>query len=150
MNFAYRWFCHLGLEGRVPDHSTFSVNRHGRFRDSDILRQVFESVVRRCMAAGLVGGLGIAPGANIGDQEAVFEAIHGTAPDIAGQKKANPTALLRSAILMLQHLNENDAATRIDKALRAVLSRGDCKTGDLGGKAGTFEFADAICSELKK
>ncbi len=60
MNFAYRWFCHLGLEGRVPDHSTFSVNRHGRFRDSNILRQVFESVVRRCMAAGLVGGEGFA------------------------------------------------------------------------------------------
>ena len=65
LNLAYRWFCRLGLEDKVPDHSTFSVNRHGRFRDSDILRTVFESVVRRCMEAGLVGGEGFAVDASV-------------------------------------------------------------------------------------
>ena len=70
MNLAYRWFCRLGLEGRVPDHSTFSVNRHGRFRDSDILRRVFETVVRSCMEAGLVGGEGFAVDASVIEADA--------------------------------------------------------------------------------
>jgi transposase len=79
MNFAYRWFCRLGLEGRVPDHSTFSVNRHGRFRDSDILRQVFESVVRQCMAAGLVGGEGFAVDASVIEADASrFKRVEGS------------------------------------------------------------------------
>ena len=82
MKLAYRWFCRLGLEDRVPDHSTFSVNRHGRFRESDILRQVFESVVRGCMAAGLVGGEGFAVDASVIEADASrFKRIEGSEID---------------------------------------------------------------------
>jgi isocitrate dehydrogenase (NAD+) len=100
------------------------------------------------LAAGLIGGLGVAPGANIGESAAVFEATHGTAPDIAGQNKANPAGLLRSAILMLEHLGEAAAATRIDRALRVVIAKVEYRTGDLGGRAATTQFTDAICREL--
>lgn len=101
------------------------------------------------LCAGLVGGLGVAPGANIGDSASVFEAVHGSAPDIAGKKLANPTALLLSAVMMLQHLNELEAASRVENALFSVLSEGKCLTRDLKGTAGTDEFADAIISKLK-
>jgi isocitrate dehydrogenase (NAD+) len=95
------------------------------------------------LAAGLVGGLGLVPGANMGDEIGVFEAVHGTAPDIAGQNKANPTALLRSAILMLEFLGEAEAARKVDAALEKTIQDG-VKTGDLGGSASTSEFADAV------
>jgi transposase len=89
MNFAYRWFCRLGLEGRVPDHSTFSVNRHGRFRDSDILRRVFESVVRQCMAAGLVGGEGFAVDASVVEADASrFKRVEGSEIDWTDEQRA--------------------------------------------------------------
>ena len=84
MNLAYRWFCRLGLEGKVPDHSTFSVNRHGRFRDSDILRRVFESVVRGCMDAGLVGGQGFAVDASVIEADAVDAREPGYIRDLVG------------------------------------------------------------------
>lgn len=100
------------------------------------------------LAAGLVGGLGVVPGANIGDRYAVFEAVHGTAPDIAGKGLANPMALLRSAVMMLDFMGEKHAAGRIDRALKAVLARGDVRTGDLGGRATTRELTDAIIAEL--
>ena len=88
MNLAYRWFCHLGLEGRVPDHSTFSVNRHGRFRDSDILRQIFESVVRKCMAAGLVGGEGFAVDASVIEADASrFKRVEGSEIDWTDEQR---------------------------------------------------------------
>lgn len=100
------------------------------------------------LCAGLVGGLGVAPGANIGDKYAVFEAVHGSAPDIAGKNYANPTALLLSAIMMLQHLGEHKAAQRIEKALFAVLAEGKCCTRDLKGSASTDEFAATIVSKM--
>ena len=100
------------------------------------------------LAAGLVGGLGVVPGSNIGDREAVFEAVHGSAPDIAGKKMANPTALLRSALLMLDYIGEADAARRIQTALEAVLVEGKVRTGDLGGSASTDEFTNAIIAAL--
>jgi isocitrate dehydrogenase (NAD+) len=100
------------------------------------------------LGAGLVGGLGIVPGANIGEAGAVFEAVHGSAPDIAGQGIANPTALVQSAILMLFHIGESVAAKKIEKALLAVYRRGDTKTRDLGGKATTEEFTRALCEEI--
>jgi isocitrate dehydrogenase (NAD+) len=99
------------------------------------------------LAAGLVGGLGLVPGANLGTQGAIFEAVHGTAPDIAGQDKANPTALLMSAILMLRHLELPELADRIEKALLATLAAG-IKTGDVGGTAGTREFAKAVAERV--
>jgi isocitrate dehydrogenase (NAD+) len=100
------------------------------------------------LAAGLVGGLGVVPGANIGDHHAVFEAVHGTAPDIAGKGLANPTALMQSAVLMLAHMGERDASARLQSALEEVYQRGECLTGDVGGKAGTRQFTDAVIARL--
>jgi isocitrate dehydrogenase (NAD+) len=100
------------------------------------------------LCAGLVGGLGIVPGANLGDTCAVFEAVHGSAPDIAGTGKANPTALMQSARLMLAHLGERDASVRLQKAIEAVYASGEHLTGDVGGTAHTREFTDAVIREL--
>lgn len=99
------------------------------------------------LCAGLIGGLGIAQGANIGTDYAVFEPVHGSAPDIAGQNKANPTAMLMSAIEMLNYIGEREAATKIRKALFATLEA-EIKTGDLGGNSSCSEFADAIIERL--
>ena len=100
------------------------------------------------LAAGLIGGLGVAQGANIGKDYAVFEPVHGSAPDIKGQNKANPTALLLSAIEMLKYIGENEASNKIDKALRKVLSEGKVLTADLYGNATTTEFRDEIIKNL--
>ena len=101
------------------------------------------------LGAGLVGGLGIVPGANIGEEAAVFEAVHGSAPDIAGQGIANPTAVVQSGVMMLRHIGEMDAAVRVEKALLDVYARG-IKTGDLGGKANTETFTRAVCDAIAK
>jgi isocitrate dehydrogenase (NAD+) len=95
-----------------------------------------------------VGGLGVVGSANLGDAIAVFEAVHGTAPDIAGKNLANPTALLLSAIMMLQHLGEASHATIVRQALDRVLTAGGVRTRDLGGTATTAEYTDAICREV--
>jgi len=96
------------------------------------------------LCAAFVGGLGFVPGANIGDHCAIFEAVHGSAPDIAGKNIANPTAVIRSALLLLRHLGEYEAATKIRNALEKVYRTRDKLTRDVGGKAGTSEFADSI------
>jgi isocitrate dehydrogenase (NAD+) len=96
------------------------------------------------LCAGLVGGLGVVPGANLGDHYAVFEAVHGSAPDIAGSGKANPTALILSAALMLQHIGERKAAESIRRAVDAVLTEGADVTPDLGGTGSTTKMAEAI------
>jgi len=100
------------------------------------------------LTAGLVGGLGIVPGANIGDNHAIFEAVHGTAPDIAGKGLANPTALMQSAVLMLAHMDERDASVRLHNAIYRVYAEGRHLTGDVGGKASTTEFTDAVIGYL--
>ena len=100
------------------------------------------------LCAGLVGGLGVVPGANLGADAAVFEAVHGSAPDIAGKNIANPTALLLSALMMLRHIGEGDAAGRIRAALDRTLTDGRIRTRDLGGTASTTEFAEAIVSAM--
>lgn len=100
------------------------------------------------LAAGLVGGLGVVPGANIGDRIAVFEAVHGTAPDIAGRGIANPLAVLNSALLLLQYVGEHKIAERVERAVFDVLEAGNVRTGDLGGKANTATFTDAIIDRL--
>ncbi len=100
------------------------------------------------LCAGLVGGLGLVPGANIGDRYAVFEAVHGSAPDIAGKGIANPIALVRSGAMMLKHIGEREGSARIEQAVRTVLEKGEYLTGDLGGKATTREITDAIIREL--
>ena len=101
------------------------------------------------LGAGLVGGLGIVPGANIGLEAAVFEAVHGTAPDIAGRGLANPTALIQSAIMMLYHVGEHVAAERIGRALLETFDAG-VRTGDLGGTASTEEFTNALCEAVAR
>lgn len=100
------------------------------------------------LTAGLVGGLGIVPGANLGDDSAVFEAVHGSAPDIAGKGLANPTALIQSARLMLAHIGEREAAARVQKALESVYREGKHLTRDVGGVAGTKEFTEAVIAKL--
>ena len=100
------------------------------------------------LAAGLVGGLGVVPGANIGDRIAVFEAVHGTAPDIAGEGIANPLAVLSSALLLLEYVGEHKIKSRIERAVWDVLEEGKHLTGDLGGTANTAGFSDAIIDKL--
>ncbi len=100
------------------------------------------------LAAGLVGGLGVVPGANMGEKCAVFEAVHGSAPDIAGSGLANPTALMSSAILMLRHLGESDAANRMQHALSETFRQAACLTRDVGGTAHTDEFTQAVIRNL--
>lgn len=100
------------------------------------------------LCAGLIGGLGLVPGANIGEKGAVFEAVHGSAPDIAGKGIANPTALLQSAILMLRHIEERTAADSVERAMLTVFEEGKVRTRDVGGSASTNEFADAIIAKL--
>lgn len=100
------------------------------------------------LGAGLVGGLGVVPGANIGEEIAVFEAVHGSAPSIAGRGVANPTALIQSSVLMLRHIGEREAADRIQSALERVIAEGNTLTRDLGGHASTMDFTEAIVHSL--
>lgn len=113
-----------------------------------LLGNMFGDIVSD-LAAGLVGGLGVVPGANIGEEYSVFEAVHGTAPDIAGKNIANPTALIFSALLMLRHLGEADAADRIWKSIIVTLAIGKQLTKDLGGNCSTTEYTDALVKEIK-
>jgi isocitrate dehydrogenase (NAD+) len=101
------------------------------------------------LCAGFVGGLGLVPGANLGHECAIFEAVHGSAPDIAGKDLANPTAVMQSAVLMLRHIGEIQAAERMQAAIEQVYSEGTKTTRDVGGKAGTTEFADAVIAALE-
>ena len=111
--------------------------------DSLLLPNLYGDIVSD-LCAGFIGGLGMAPGANIGETTAVFEAVHGTAPDIAGKNKANPMALILSSAMLLDHIGESGAAARVRKAVNEVLREGKKMTGDLGGTAGTTEVAEAI------
>lgn len=100
------------------------------------------------LAAGLVGGLGLVPGANMGEKYAVFEAVHGSAPDIAGKGIANPTALMQSAVMMLRYLGEEEPAQKLESAIEKVYAEGGTVTGDVGGKATTNEFTDAVIAAM--
>jgi len=100
------------------------------------------------LCAGLVGGLGVVPGSNIGEKVAIFEAVHGSAPDIAGQGKANPTALLQSAVMMLQHIGELEMANKVTQALCEALQHKESRTADLGGKGSTASFTEVILQNL--
>ena len=102
------------------------------------------------LAAGLVGGLGVVPGANLGDRHALFETVHGSAPDIKGKSVANPTAMIQAAVMMLRHISEKAAAKRIAVALERVLTRGQTLTRDLGGSGTTKQFAEAIIREIER
>ncbi|HEU0090657.1 MAG TPA: isocitrate/isopropylmalate family dehydrogenase, partial [Vicinamibacteria bacterium] len=115
--------------------------------DMMLLENLYGDIVSD-LCAGFIGGLGMAPGANIGETVAIFEAVHGSAPDIAGKNKANPMALILSGTMMLDHLGEHEAAERVRNAVYSVLREGKKLTGDLGGTAGTTEIAEAIASRV--
>jgi isocitrate dehydrogenase (NAD+) len=135
------------FEDRIVDNMCMQLVQKPDLYDVLVLPNLYGDIVSD-LCAGLVGGLGVAPGANIGTEAAVFEPVHGSAPKYAGLNKANPTALILSGVLMLRHLGERDAAERVESALRAVIAEGHQTTYDLGGEAGTSEFADAIIELL--
>jgi isocitrate dehydrogenase (NAD+) len=138
----------IKYEELIVDNACMQLVMRPETFDVLLLPNLYGDIVSD-LAAGLVGGLGIVPGANLGEHDAVFEAVHGTAPDIAGQGKANPTALMQSAVLMLAHVGERDAARRLQSAIERVYAEGKHLTGDLGGTATTSDFAAAIISHMR-
>jgi isocitrate dehydrogenase (NAD+) len=142
-----REFGDISYDERIVDAACMHLVMHPEKLDVLLLPNLYGDIVSD-LCAGLVGGLGVVPGANIGADAAVFEAVHGSAPDIADQNLANPTALLLSGLLMLDHIGERAAADRIRAALGRVLAAGAVRTRDLGGTAHTTEFTEAICREI--
>jgi isocitrate dehydrogenase (NAD+) len=142
-----REFTDITYDERIVDAACMHLVMHPEKLDVLLLPNLYGDIVSD-LCAGLVGGLGVVPGANFGLDAAVFEAVHGSAPDIADQNLANPTALLLSALLMLDHIGERGAAERIRAALFRVLADGRVRTRDLGGRARTTDFTDAICRQL--
>jgi isocitrate dehydrogenase (NAD+) len=138
----------IDYEERSIDDLSMSVVLDPAGFDVILLENLYGDILSD-LVAGLVGGLGVVPGANIGDGVAVFEAVHGSAPDIAGRGVANPTALVLSAALMLEHLGERAAADHVRAAVETVLRRGGVRTGDLGGRSSTAEYTAALCGELR-
>jgi isocitrate dehydrogenase (NAD+) len=137
----------VAFEDRIVDNMCMQLVQKPELYDVLVLPNLYGDIVSD-LCAGLVGGLGVAPGANIGTEAAVFEAVHGSAPKYAGQNKANPTALMLSGVLLLRHIGEQAAAERVEAAVRGVIAEGRSTTYDLGGSAGTSEFADAIVARL--
>ena len=135
------------FEDRIVDNMCMQLVQKPELYDVMVLPNLYGDIVSD-LCAGLVGGLGVAPGANIGVEASVFEPVHGSAPKYAGLDKANPTALILSGVLMLRHLGEQDAAVRVETALREVIAEGTHTTYDLGGSTGTAGFADAIIERL--
>src|SRR5438105_3219267 len=141
-------FPEIASDDKIIDNCCMQLVMRPEQFDVLVMENLFGDIVSD-LCAGLIGGLGLAPGANIGELGAVFEAVHGSAPDIAGQGIANPTALMLSAIQMLRYIGERDAAQRFETALLAVFQEGKSITKDLGGTARTNEFARAIEEKIK-
>lgn len=141
-------FPDIPADDKIIDNACMQLVMRPEQFDIMVLENLYGDIVSD-LCAGLIGGLGLAPGANIGEQGAVFEAVHGSAPDIAGQGIANPTAIMMSGLMMLRHLGEFEAAQRIEDALMAVFAEGNIRTKDLGGTAKTSEFASAIIEKMK-
>jgi isocitrate dehydrogenase (NAD+) len=138
----------ITFDHKIVDNLAMQLVLNPNQFDVLLLSNLYGDIVSD-LCAGLVGGLGLVPAANIGEGHAVFEAVHGSAPDIAGKGIANPTAVIFSGVLMLRHLGENGAADRLLKAVFAVLERGEIRTPDLGGKATTKEYTDELVRELE-
>jgi isocitrate dehydrogenase (NAD+) len=139
----------LEFEDRIVDNMCMQLVQKPELYDVLLCPNLYGDILSD-VCAGLVGGLGVAPGANIGKEIAVFEPVHGSAPKYAGLDKANPTALILSAVLMLQHLGEPDAAHALFEAVRAVIGAGKRVTYDLGGTSGTRDMGDAIAEEVAR
>jgi isocitrate dehydrogenase (NAD+) len=135
------------FEDRIVDNMCMQLVQKPELYDVLVLPNLYGDIVSD-LAAGLVGGLGVAPGANIGEKAAVFEPVHGSAPKYAGQNKANPTALILSGALMLRHLGELAAADAVEAAVRSIIADGDTVTYDLGGSTGTREFGEAVAARV--
>jgi isocitrate dehydrogenase (NAD+) len=143
-----REYTDISYDERIVDAACMHLVMNPSQFDVLVLPNLYGDIVSD-LCAGLVGGLGVVGAANLGLEFAVFEAVHGSAPDIAGKGLANPTALLLSAVMMLRHIDEEAAAERIMQTLGSVLTAGATRTRDLGGTASTMAFADAICRGLK-
>jgi isocitrate dehydrogenase (NAD+) len=139
----------IEADDKIIDNACMQLVMRPEQFDVMLLENLYGDIVSD-LCAGLVGGLGLVPGANIGELGATFEAVHGSAPDIAGQGIANPTALLQSGILMLRHIDERAVAEKIEKAMLTVFAEGKVRTRDIGGTAKTAEFADAIIQKMKE
>ncbi|TDE85438.1 isocitrate/isopropylmalate dehydrogenase family protein [Deinococcus sp. S9] len=137
----------LNTNTMIVDNAAMQLVRNPTQFDVMVMTNMFGDILSD-LAAGLVGGLGIAASGNVGDRFGIFESVHGSAPDIAGQGISNPTATILAAVLMLDHLGAHDVARRIDNAVNTVLAEGP-RTRDLGGTAGTQEFTDAVIAQLK-
>ncbi|HJU48530.1 MAG TPA: isocitrate/isopropylmalate dehydrogenase family protein [Gaiellaceae bacterium] len=137
----------IEFEDRIVDNMCMQLVQKPDMYDVLVLPNLYGDIVSD-LAAGLVGGLGVAPGANIGEDGAVFEPVHGSAPKYAGQNRANPTALILSGALMLRHLGYAEEGERVEQAVRDVIAEGRHTTYDLGGDTGTREFGDAIIERL--
>ena len=137
----------IEFEDRIVDACCMQLVQRPEDFDVLVLPNLYGDIVSD-LCAGLTGGLGLAPSANIGKDAAIFEAVHGSAPRHAGKNDANPTALILSAVMMLRHLGEAAAANRIESAVLALLSEGRLVTRDLGGNLGTAEFADAVIAKM--
>ncbi len=137
----------IEFEDRIVDNMCMQLVQKPDLYDVLVLPNLYGDIVSD-LAAGLVGGLGVAPGANIGEMAAVFEPVHGSAPKYAGQDVANPTALILSGALMLRHLGEIAAAERVERAVREVIGEGRTLPRDLGGEAGTRQFAGAVAERV--
>jgi isocitrate dehydrogenase (NAD+) len=145
---AAREYIGIQYDERIVDAACMHLVMHPEQFDVLVLPNLYGDIVSD-LCAGLVGGLGVVGAANLGTDIGVFEAVHGSAPDIAGKYLANPTALLLSAVLMLRHIDEGAAAERIMRALGTVLEARTIRTRDLGGTASTLEFADAVVQALQ-
>ena len=137
----------ITFDDRIVDAACMHLVMNPTQFDVLLLPNLYGDIVSD-LCAGLVGGLGVVPAANLGTEVGVFEAVHGSAPDIAGRNVANPTALLLSAVLMLRHIDEAAIADRVDTALSEVLKAGRVRTRDLGGSASTTEFAEAVSGRV--
>ena len=142
-----REYPEIAYEEVIVDSLCMQLVKHPEKFDVLVMENLYGDIVSD-LCAGLVGGLGLVPGANLGERTAVFEAVHGTAPDIAGKGLANPTALLMSAVMMLHWLNLPEEAGRVEGALQAVFAGRKVRTGDLGGSATTGQFTDALIAAL--
>jgi isocitrate dehydrogenase (NAD+) len=138
----------IEADDKIVDNACMQLVMRPEQFDIMLLENLYGDIVSD-LCAGLIGGLGLVPGANIGELGAVFEAVHGSAPDIAGQGIANPTALLQSGILMLRHLGEREAADRVEKAMLKVYTDGRVRTRDVGGTSHTDEFAHAVIEAME-
>jgi isocitrate dehydrogenase (NAD+) len=134
-------------EELIVDNACLQLVMRPETFDVLLLENLYGDIISD-LCAGLVGGLGLVPAANLGDGHAIFEAVHGSAPDIAGRNFANPTALMQSAALMLDHMGEKEPAARLQQALERVYAEGGSRTRDLGGTATTSDFTDAVVAAL--